>query len=142
MDMLVNDSARTVFARLMDWFAKGWESSAEADMIASLDDFTIQSIAHDCGISPDQLIELAKAGPHAADEMIGMMKALNIDPAEIELRLRAQFRDMQITCAHCAHKGECRRDLASGAAAENFAHYCGNANELNVLRANPDFLLG
>ena len=92
MDMLVNDSARTVFARLAGWFAKGWESSAEADMIASLDDFTIQGIAHDCGISPDQLIELAKAGPHAADEMIRMMKALNIDPAEIELRLRNHIR--------------------------------------------------
>lgn len=142
MDMLVNDSARTVLSRLAGWFAKGWEGSAEAEMIASLDEGAIQSIAHDCGISPDQLIELAKAGPHAADEMIRMMKALNIDPAEIELRLRNQFRDMQITCAHCSHKGECRKDLVSGAAAENFAHYCGNADELNALRANPDFLLG
>lgn len=142
MDMLVNHSARTVLSRLVEWFAKGWEGSAEAEMIASLDEGTIKSIAHDCGISPDQLIELAKAGPHAADEMIRMMKALNIDPAEIELRLRSQFRDMQITCAHCTHKGECRKDLVSGAAAENFAHYCGNADELNALRANPEFLLG
>ncbi len=142
MNTLVNDPARTVFTRLMDWFAKGWQSSAEADMIASLDEFTIQSIAHDCGISPDHLIELAKAGPHAADEMIEMMKALNIDPAEVELRLRNQFRDMQITCAHCASKGECRKDLATGAASENFAHYCGNESALNALRANPDFLLG
>lgn len=142
MNTIVNDPSRTVLSRLVDWFAKGWESSAEAEMIASLDSNTIRSIAHDCGISADQLVELAKAGPHAADEMIEMMKALNIDPAEVEVRLRSQFRDMQINCAHCASKGECRRDLGAHAAAENFAHYCGNADHLNALRANPEFMLG
>lgn len=142
MNTVVNDPTRTVLSRLVNWFAKGWESSAEADMIASLDQFTINNIAHDCGISTDQLIELAKAGPHAADEMIEMMRALNIDPAEVELRLRNQFREMQITCAHCASKGECRKDLGAHTAGENFAHYCGNASDLNALRANPEFLLG
>ncbi len=142
MNTVVSDPTRTVLSRLVDWFAKGWESSAEADMIASLDQFTINNIAHDCGISPDQLIELAKAGPHAADEMIEMMRALNIDPAEVEVRLRNQFRDMQITCAHCASKGECRKDLGAHTASENFGHYCGNASDLNALRANPEFLLG
>ncbi|NML74052.1 hypothetical protein HHL25_07955 [Rhizobium sp. S-51] len=142
MNTVVNDPTRTVLSRVIGWFAKGWENSAEADMIASLDDFTIQSIAHDCGISPDQLVELAKAGPHAADEMLEMMRALNIDPAEVEMRLRAQFRDMQINCAHCASKGECRRDLANGNAAANFAQYCANSQDLNALRASPDFLAG
>ncbi|GEO87461.1 MULTISPECIES: DUF6455 family protein [Alphaproteobacteria] len=142
MHTVAHDSTRTVLLRVLDWFSKGWESSAEADMIAALDEGTIRSIAHDCGISPDQLIELAKAGPHAADEMIQMMKTLNIDPVEVELRLRNQFRDMQITCAHCASKGECRKDLGTGAAGEAFVHYCGNAEELNALRANPDFQLG
>ncbi len=60
MNTVVNDPSRTVLSRLVDWFAKGWESSAEADMIASLDQFTINNIAHDCGISPDQLIELPR----------------------------------------------------------------------------------
>ncbi|MGX5666342.1 DUF6455 family protein [Rhizobium daejeonense] len=141
METAVNDTTRTVFSRLAGWFAKSWESSAEADMIASLDDSTIRNIAHDCGITPDQLIELAKVGPHAADEMLAMMRALNIDPTEVELRLRNEFRDMQITCSHCASKGECRKDLARGAAAENFGHYCGNAEHLNALRANPDLLI-
>ncbi len=141
MDTAVTDATRTVFSRLTEWFSRSWESAAEADMIVSLDDSTIRSIAHDCGISPDQLIELAKAGPHAADEMVVMMRALNIDPSEVELRLRNEFRDMQITCSHCASKSECRKDLARGTAAETFAHYCGNAESLNALRANPDFLI-
>jgi len=92
---------------------------------------------NDCGITPEQLIELAKAGPHAADEMIEMMRALSIDPTEVQLRFRNQFRDMQINCSHCASKGECRKDLKIGSAPEHFIDYCANADELNALRRGP-----
>ncbi len=33
MNTVVNDPTRTVLSRLVDWFAKGWESSAEAEMM-------------------------------------------------------------------------------------------------------------
>jgi len=92
MSIAVNDGAHSVLARVISWIARSWESAGEAEMIAAMDDQTIREIAHDCGITPEQLIELAKAGPHAADEMIEMMRALSIDPTEVELRFRNQFR--------------------------------------------------
>ena len=140
MSIAVNDSAHSVLSRVISWIARSWENAGEAEMIAAMDDQTIREIAHDCGITPEQLIELAKAGPHAADEMIEMMRALSIDPTEVQLRFRNQFRDMQINCSHCASKGECRKDLKIGSAPEHFIDYCANADELNALRADPQVL--
>ncbi|MCM2473858.1 hypothetical protein HGO38_10275 [Rhizobium sp. CG5] len=140
MNIAHHDAARSAVSRIIDWMAKGWERASEADMIASLDDETIREIAHDCGIQPDQLIALAKAGPHAADEMPAMMRALGIDPMEVETRFREQFRAMQIDCSNCTSKDECRRDLKDGTAAQHFNDYCANADDLSSLRASPEVL--
>lgn len=140
MNIATNDAARSAVFRIFDWVAKGWERASEADMIASLDDETIREIAHDCGIQPDQLIALAKAGPHAADEMPAMMRALGIDPMEVETHYREQFRAMQIDCSNCTSKDECRRDLKNGSAAQHFNDYCANADDLSSFRASPDML--
>lgn len=141
MNIATNDAARGAVSRILDWMAKGWERASEAEMIASLDDESIREIAHDCGIRPDQLIALAKAGPHAADEMPAMMRALGIDPMEVETHYREQFRAMQIDCSNCTSKGECRRDLNAGTAAQHFNEYCANAADLSSLRASPDMLV-
>lgn len=130
----------TVLSRLLGWLSRAYEGACEADVIAALDDDTIRRISGEWGMQPDQLLELAKAGPRAADEMPQMMKALGIDPMEVENRFRAMFHQMQVNCSHCGHKGECKRDLATDAAAKEFNSYCNNAAELSVLRATPQVL--
>ncbi|MCL6706716.1 BTG family protein [Pseudomonas sp. R2.Fl] len=140
MDAAVETASGTFLSRLFGWLSKAYEDASEADMIAALDDDTIRRIAGECGIQPEQLLDLAKAGPHAADEMPRMMKALGIDPMEVECRFGAVFRQMQVNCAHCRHKAECRHDLSTGTAAAEFNSYCVNAAELGVLRATPQVL--
>ena len=135
MNVAVDARNDGIFAQILSWVAKGWEGAIESEMIAALDADTIKHIARDCGIQPDQLVELAKAGPGAADEMPKMMTSLGIDPVQVETRFRQMYREMQIDCSHCADKARCHRDLAEGTASENFSHYCLNADHLASLRA-------
>jgi len=134
------DGIRQGFQHLLSWMGASFEAATEADMLAALDGEQIRQLAEDCGLSPHELLALAKAGPHAADEMPRLMQALNIDASEVEFQMRKHFRAMQITCASCGAKEQCRRDLASGHAQADFANYCGNAEEMNQLRADPRFL--
>ncbi len=141
MTLSLADPVRHTMQQILSWFAQGFEASTEADVLANLDQTEIEALAMDCGLSPHQLLALVKAGPHAADEMPQVMRALNIDPAEVDYKMRQLFRGMQIACADCQSKGQCRRDLQQGTIESNFVDYCNNADSLNALRANPDVLL-
>ncbi len=141
MTLTIADPVRHTVQQILSWFAQGFENTTESDMLAALSDTEVEALAEDCGISAHQLLGLVKAGPHAADEMPAMMRALNIDPAEVEYRMRRLFRDMQITCAQCSSKDMCKQPLRQGKAEQTFMDYCGNADTLNALRANPDVLI-
>ena len=140
MTIAVNSSADTLIARFFGWISTSWEAASEAQALAAMDGDTIRQIAQDCGIEPSQLVALAKAGPHSADEMTAMMKALNIDPMEVATRYQHQFRDMQINCSQCGSKERCRKDLQEHTAAAEFAGYCNNADHLISMRAMPELL--
>jgi hypothetical protein len=142
MTLTIADPVRHTVQQILSWFAQGFETANESEMLAALSDSEVAALAEDCGISAHQLLALVKAGPHAADEMPAMMRALNIDPAEVEFRMRRVFRDMQMTCAQCSSKDTCRQHLQQGKAEKTFVDYCGNADTLNALRANPDLLVG
>jgi hypothetical protein len=71
-----------------------------------------------------------------------MMKALNIDPAAVQSSDPRLFHDMQIVCAECEAKGRCRKHLADGSAASTYSGYCGNAEMMSELRAEPEMLAG
>ncbi|CAH0340314.1 DUF6455 family protein [Rhizobium sp. CECT 9324] len=138
MTLAIADPIRHSLVQVLSWFARGWEATAEADILAALSERELEALAQDCGLSTRQLVALVKAGPHGTDEMPQMMRALNIDPTEVELRMRRVFRQMQTTCAACGAKDRCRRDLADAVAEQSFLDYCGNAETLNALRADPD----
>ncbi|MFB9951083.1 DUF6455 family protein [Rhizobium puerariae] len=127
-------------ARVARWCSTTWEAVEEARSLASLDDETVKIIAHDNALSRDDLVSLIRRGPHAADEMGALMRLLNIDPEEAKLASPAQFREMHMTCSRCTEKARCRRELADGTAATDFVGYCGNADQLNEMRARPELL--
>ncbi|AYD00525.1 DUF6455 family protein [Neorhizobium sp. NCHU2750] len=128
--------------RFLTWCAEAWSAAAEAEEIAMLDEDTIQQISKDCAIAPDDLLQLVKAGPHAADEMIEMMRALNLDQSDVAVLHPALYREMQLTCTKCQSKSRCRYDLQERVAGQEFSDYCGNASSLNAMRADPDLLIG
>ncbi|MGL3608894.1 DUF6455 family protein [Rhizobium sp. G187] len=141
MSISLTDPIRQGFHHLLTWCGTGFEATAEADLLANLDETQLAALAEDCGLTPHEMLALAKAGPHAADEMPRLMRALNIDPAEVEFRMRKLFRSMQVTCANCSAKQSCRHDLDNGHAETVFASYCGNADLMNSLRVDPELLV-
>jgi hypothetical protein len=126
--------------RLKRWCSATWEAINEAKLLASLDDETVKLLAQDNALSEQELRDLIAKGPHAADEMLALMKLLHIDPEEARMEEPAEFREMHVTCAHCGEKTRCRRELADGSAAADFANYCGNAELLDDMRSRPELL--
>ncbi|EUB94961.1 hypothetical protein PMI07_002739 [Rhizobium sp. CF080] len=126
--------------RLKRWCSATWEAINEAKLLASLDDETVKLLAQDNALSEQELRDFIAKGPHAADEMLALMKLLNIDPEEASLEEPAEFREMHVTCTHCGEKTRCRRELADGSAAADFANYCGNAEMLDDMRSRPELL--
>jgi hypothetical protein len=91
------------------------------------------AIARDLRVTPDDLDQLVQAGPHGADELPKMLKALGIDGESIARTEPLMVRDMQRVCAVCRDKAQCDGDLAAGTAAEHYKSYCSNASTLEVL---------
>ncbi|MCM2292154.1 DUF6455 family protein [Allorhizobium sp. BGMRC 0089] len=141
MTLTVDHTLRSVFHNLITWASTGWERAAETEALANMDDQTLMKLAADCGITPDQLYDLAKAGPHAADEMPKMLRALNIDPVEVASRCHITFRDMQIACSCCPDKATCRKHLAEHTVHGHFLEFCPNAAQIIELKAHPDMQL-
>ncbi len=135
MDMQTD---QTVIDRLKAWWRQHLLVSAELAEIRALDSRQFADAAHDCGVSPSQLYAIVRAGPHGADEMADLMRAMEIDPAIVEEADRTLFRDMQAICATCGDKKQCRYDLEDGRAVKDHVHYCGNAEQLDKLRAIPE----
>lgn len=131
----------TLPARFLRWCADAF--AAEADYtkaLGSLDEDAARRIAAEHSMPLDELVRIARLGPAAAEEMLALMQAINIDPVEAQLIHPALFADMEATCARCSGKARCRADIASGKLEKEFTRYCGNATALNTLRAEPDML--
>ncbi|WP_137132982.1 DUF6455 family protein [Rhizobium sp. FY34] len=139
--MTMNDAkshlAQRVGKQLVDWYSDLRMRNEDERVLANLDPESRRQLAQDCSVSVETLIEVVRAGRHGADEMIEMLKALRIDPADLQAHRPDLFRDMQVTCATCQDKGRCHHDLDQGTAPVNFADYCGNAPVLTAMRSEP-----
>jgi uncharacterized protein YjiS (DUF1127 family) len=133
--------SHSVISTLVAWWRDRHETNRQLDELAQLSPEDLAEVAADCGVSTYDLVTIIKAGPHAADEMQQMLRALNVDAAAVEDANRRLYQDMMATCAECRDKARCRRDLANGKAAENYTHYCANSQAINELRAMPDMLV-
>jgi hypothetical protein len=112
---------------LIDHFAGWLKHRRELNEMRQLDRADFNRIAADLEVSPDDLDELVRRGPHAADELPVLLKALGIDGTALERTQPLVVRDMERVCAMCRHKAQCDRELIAGTAAEHFQGYCANA---------------
>jgi hypothetical protein len=90
-------------------------------------------MAIDLGVSPDELDQLIRRGPHAADELPKMMAAIGLDAKAISRAQPLVMRDLERVCVLCERKDQCDRDLAAGTAAQHYKEYCVNAETLAAL---------
>jgi hypothetical protein len=105
----------------------------ELNEMRRLDRADFDRIASDLRVSPDDLEQLVRNGPHAADELPKLLKTLGIDEATLADTQPFLLRDMERVCAMCEHKRRCDRDLADGASAERYKDYCANAPTIERL---------
>lgn len=115
--------------KFTDWL----KHRRELSEIRQMNRADIELIASDLRVSANDLDRLIEAGPHSADEMPEMLKALGVD---IENLVRAEplmVRDMQRVCAQCRDKAHCHSDVAAGTAPAHYKEYCPNAPTIESL---------
>ena len=117
----------SVVERLTLNFRDWLKHRQELSEIRRLNTTEFDRIANDLRVSPADLNELVRHGPHAADELPQLLKALGINEADLARIEPMVLHDMERVCALCASKRECDRDLAAGTSAEHYQGYCLNA---------------
>ncbi|WP_237154891.1 DUF6455 family protein [Oryzibacter oryziterrae] len=126
----------SVLARFVRWWQERAAQRRAMAELQSLGDVGLTELATDLGLSVGQLLSAVEHDQHAADELYRMMTELGLDAEEIERAQGMLFRDLQMTCAACEHKGACHYDLEHHTAQRHFTDYCPNAATLSELRAS------
>jgi transcriptional regulator with XRE-family HTH domain len=127
------ESLQWILNSVADWVvryrhARGFHHDM---MNCSADD--VAGIARELRISPSELAEIAKKGPHAADLLQKLLVALGVDANGLTHENPLVMRDLQRLCITCGSKRRCEFDLERGASTENFRDYCPNAFTLDAL---------
>jgi transcriptional regulator with XRE-family HTH domain len=122
-----------VFDNLITTFGDWLRQRRELNELRQLNTSEFERIATELRVSPGDLNELVRQGPHAADELPKLLKILGIDEEALARTQPMVLRDMERVCALCASKGECDRDLAAGTSAEHYEGYCLNASTIETL---------
>jgi hypothetical protein len=118
---------------MIDAFADWLKHRRELNEMRQMDRGDFNRIASDLRVSPYQLDTLIRQGPHAADELPKLLRALGIDQADLAHTEPLVLRDMERVCALCHNKRQCDRDLHAGTSAEHYEGYCLNAGTIDAL---------
>lgn len=125
---------RRLTARLMRW----WRTSHGDSAV--LGDALAGEIAHDIGVTPDQLAHLIHKG-HGDRRLMPTMVAQNgIDLAHLAKTEPALVHDMERVCALCDDTRTCKRDLAKGEGAQHYHQSCLNAATIDALKADDSLV--
>jgi hypothetical protein len=119
-----------MIARFGNWL----EHRREICELRSLDSAEFASIARELHVTPADLDTFVHQGPHAADELPKLLKALGIDQEALARSEPLVLRDMARVCAACQQKARCSRDLETGMSAQHYDEYCRNASTIDALQ--------
>ena len=135
--MNVQDKPYPVVDLVIETFGDWLKHRRELKEMREMDAASFDQIASDLRISSADLEQLVRQGPHAADELPKMLRALGIDQADLARTEAHVLRDMERVCSVCNHKRRCDYELAAGTAGANYEEYCGNASTIDGLGTNP-----
>lgn len=131
--MTTHDKPYPVVEYLIGVFGDWLNHRRELNELRLLDTASFNQIAGDLRIPATDLNELVRQGPHAADELPKLLKALGIDEAALERTEPLVLRDMERICSLCNHKRQCNHDLAAGSSPGRYHQYCLNASAIDDL---------
>jgi transcriptional regulator with XRE-family HTH domain len=123
----------TAVEMLINTFSDWLKHRRDLNELRQLNTTELDRIAGELQVSPADLTELVRQGPHAADELPKLLNVLGIDEAALARTQPLVLRDMERVCALCHDKGQCDRDLAAGTSAEHYQSYCLNASTIDTL---------
>jgi hypothetical protein len=129
----LRDKPHSIVEQLTQTFSDWLKHRQELNEMRQLNTSEFDRIASDLRVSPADLNELIHNGPHAADELPKLLKALGIDEKSLARIEPLVLHDMERVCALCHNKRECDRDLAAGTSAERYQGYCLNAPTIEQL---------
>jgi hypothetical protein len=95
----------------------------------------IERMAHDVGLSPSELRQLAERGPGAAKLLFERLTALHLDADALVKSEPSTMRDMQRLCSSCVSKKRCQLDLMLVPDDPHWRQYCPNAGTLDAMRS-------
>jgi len=138
--MLASNPVRTfpvksLLAAFRDWMRHRRLISQCRERLDACDQNEIARIAHDVGLSPEDLCRLSHLGPDAAELLLERMHALHLDTDAIAKHDPSTMRDLQRLCSSCMAKGRCQRDLLLTPDDPKWRQYCPNADTLDALRS-------
>ena len=123
---------------LINAFGDWLKHRSELKEMREMDAGNFGQIASELRMSSADLAALVRRGPHAADELPRMLKALGIDQEALVRTEPLVLRDMERVCALCNQKRRCDRDLAAGTSAAHYGEYCSNAPTIDGLGPQAD----
>jgi hypothetical protein len=123
----------TVFDAIANWIKTYRTAIGQQNELANCTPEVVASIARDIGVTPSELSFFTSKGPHAADELPRLLRALGVDPQKLTSEDSGTMRGLQRICITCGHKSQCQHDLARGTAASHYHDYCPNAISLEAL---------
>jgi hypothetical protein len=121
---------------IADWVKRYRYAAGLRDDLARCGREEVARVASDLGVSPGELVRLARKGPHAADQLKKLLLALGADRKKLAPKDPGMMRDLQRVCITCGCKPQCERELAMGSAAQHYRNYCPNASSLAALFAS------
>ncbi len=123
-----------VFDAIANWVKKYRDAVGLRAELAHCGADEVAHIAHDLGMNSEEFVSLASKGPHAADQLPKLLRALGVDPVELASVDPGNLRALERICITCGHKDQCEHDLAAGNAAKHsYRDYCPNAKSINAL---------
>jgi hypothetical protein len=120
--------------KVVDAFGNWRRRRSDIREMRELDSREFAKIARELNVQPTDLDTFVHQGPHAADELPGLLELLGIDTDLLAKTEPLVLRDMTRVCTSCQHKRRCNRDLAAGTSAQHHAEYCLSASTIEDLK--------
>jgi len=127
--------AKSLVTAFRDWLHHRRLISQCRQRLEACDQNEIARIAHDVGLSAQDLRRLSHLGPDAAELLFERLYALHLDADAIAKSEPGTMRDLQRLCSNCVAKGRCQRDLLLRPDDPKWRQYCPNVDTLDLLRS-------
>ena len=125
-----------IVGKLINMFDNWLKHRQEISEMREFDAGEFARIAHELGVTPDDLDTLVRRGPHAIEGLPKLLTALGIDEKALARTLPLVLRDMERVCAYCQQKRRCDHDIAAGTSGQHYEEYCDNAATIKSLGQN------